>query len=224
MNGSASPSGIQKPRIMLLRFFGGGLVFAVCLGLAGFFYVKTHPLVFNESFLGHALCIAAAGLTLVTYAKVHEGRFPFHTNGFGDALVSLLRSTGESSTSIITGANDDGGVFRDALANGTHVPQELCSRIYVQGLSETNGARIAILFDKEPSPGGDHCHGLRRIFAPSTREAAFTDGSHETVLETAWPQFAASQIDLLIAAGLTRSNAEAIYAPTLKLAVKSAIP
>lgn len=224
MNGSAEPSRTRKLRENLARFFLFSLLLVIVLGVAGIAYVKTHPLIFNESFFSHAHCIAAGGLTLLTYAKEHEGRFPFHTNGFGDALVLLLRSTESTNPYFVTGACDDGRLFREALAKGTDVREELCSRVYVQGLWESNDHRIAILFDAHPSPGGDHCHLLRRIVAPPTREVAFVDGSHENIRESAWPQFAANQIDLLVQAGFARSNAEAIYAPTLKPPVKSSSP
>lgn len=224
MNDSADPSRTRKLRENLARFFLFSLLLVIVLGVTGIAYVKTHPLIFNESFFGHAHCIAGGGLTLLTYAKEHEGRFPFHTNGFGDALVLLLRSTESTNPYFVTGANDDGSVFREALANGTDVQEELCSRIYVQGLWETNYHGIAILFDARPSPGGDHCNLLRRIVAPLTREVAFVEGSHENIRESAWPQFASSQIDLLVQAGFARSNAEAIYAPTLKPPVKSSSP
>ena len=52
-------------------------------------YVRTHPLVFNESFLTHAHCIVGGGLSLESYAEDHQGHFPFSTNGYGAALVML---------------------------------------------------------------------------------------------------------------------------------------
>src|SRR5690349_18510959 len=52
-------------------------------------YIRTHPLVFNESFFEHGHCIKGAGLAISTYAQAHGGRFPFNTNGYGDALLSL---------------------------------------------------------------------------------------------------------------------------------------
>src|SRR5688572_977181 len=54
-----------------------------------FYYVRTHPLVFNESFLSHAHCMKGTGLGLMGYAHEHGGQFPFHTNGYGDALLLL---------------------------------------------------------------------------------------------------------------------------------------
>jgi len=224
MNGSSDPTRMQNSRRKLTRFFSLGFLLILVLGIAGVFYVKTHPVVFNESFFGHAHCIAAAVSTLHVYAKDHEGRFPFHTNGFGDALILLLRSEASPNPSIISGANDDGSIFREAIARGTDVREEFCSRIYVQGLCATNDLGIAILFDARPSPGGDHCHLWRRIVASPTREVAFVDGHRENVRENAWPQFAANQIDLLVQAGFGRSNAEAIYTPTLKPPVKSPSP
>src|SRR4051812_20629819 len=71
------------------------------------YYVRTHPLVFNESFLEHAHCIVGGGLSLEGYAAEHEGRFPFSTNGYGDALVLVHDGWDEA----LTGPGYDARVF-----------------------------------------------------------------------------------------------------------------
>ncbi len=50
---------------------------AIGLVILGAVYVHSHPLVFNESFFGHAHCINGGGLALVMYAHAHGGRFPY---------------------------------------------------------------------------------------------------------------------------------------------------
>src|SRR5438045_8719271 len=131
------------------------------------YYVKTHPLVFNESFFGHAHCIVGGGMSLRTYATEHHGRFPYHTNGYGDAL--LLVNAGWDAA--LTGPGHNADVFKRARATGENAPESEFGRVYVQGLTATNDPKIALLFDKLPTPGGDHCHGLRRIWTPLAREA-----------------------------------------------------
>src|SRR5262249_47010816 len=49
-------------------------------------YALTHPLVFMEA---HQHCIKFAGLQLLQYADQHEGRFPFHPGGYGNALLLM---------------------------------------------------------------------------------------------------------------------------------------
>jgi hypothetical protein len=169
------------------------------------FYVKTHPLVFNESFWRHAHCIKQVGLALETYAHYHGGLYPFHTNGYGDALLMLE----EESLSLLTGPGYTAEVFQRARDNKTDVPENECGRVYVQGLSETNDG-IALLFDKTPSPG-DHRHFLSRISAPSVREIWTIRSGMHIIRESEWPAYAKKQIQLLVEAGIPRKQAEAYY-------------
>ena len=179
--------------------------------IGGVVYVQTHPLVFNESFFGHAHCIPQAGLGLRQYAGDHGGLFPSHTNGYGDALLLLLASNYVPSYAL-TGPCYDRFVFDRALSNRTDVLESECGRVYVQGLTETNNPEIVILFDKVPTPGGDHCHLLRRLRSPLSRDISLLDGSHQGILESQWPDFAKKQIELLVKDGYDRSMAEQLYA------------
>ena len=95
--------------------------FCATAAVAGFctYYVRTHPLVFNESFLEHAHCMKGGGLSLMSYAYDHGGRFPFHTNGYGDAL--LLVNDGWDAA--LTGPGYDTKVFERARRTGEHAPE-----------------------------------------------------------------------------------------------------
>jgi hypothetical protein len=112
-------------------------------------------------FHAHEHCIKQAGLAFRTYAIDHERRLPYDTNGFGNALLLLVKggylgdTDGVYSIGPISGPGDKGELFRRALKTGERVPEDRCS-IYIQGLSDTNDPQIAILFDKESCPGGDH--------------------------------------------------------------------
>ena len=171
-------------------------------------YVLTHPLIFNESFFEHAHCIKIAAGALVMYAEDHNGKFPAHTNGYGDALVLVV----EGSGGCLTGPGYDGDIFKKAAESGQHIPETMCGRVYVQGLSRTDNPEIVLLFDKLATPGGDHCHLLRRLRAPLMREVAFVDGSIQAIPESKWPEFARKQIQLLIEAGIPKAEAERLYA------------
>lgn len=170
-------------------------------------YVRTHPLVFNESFWGHAHCIVGGGLALGLYASEHGGHFPYHTNGYGDALVLV----NQGWDAVLTGPGYDTKVFEQVRRTGEDAPENEFGRVYVQGLSESDNPKIAILFDKLPTPGGDHCHLLRRLFAPLRREVYTIGGDKPAILETEWPEYSKNQIELLVAAGITRTKAEAYY-------------
>ena len=172
--------------------------------------MRSHPLVFNESFLSHAHCIVQTGLALRIYASDHGGHFPTDTNGYGNALLCVSNEV-SGFWGCLTGPGYDGSAFAEAAQTGRPIPESKCGRVYVQGLKESDDATIAMLFDKLPTPGGDHTHGLSRLSAPLGREVSFIDGSHRFIPETAWPQFCREQIEKLITTGMAKEKAERIY-------------
>jgi hypothetical protein len=168
-------------------------------------YVKSHPLVFNESLWQHAHCMPQAGLAFRQYAMDHHGRFPYSTNGYGDALLLMSNEMGSS-----WGPSYDSGVFAEASRTGRHVPEQACGRVYVQGLGDTNNPEIAILFDKVAAPP-DHCHFPRRLWWGFVREACFVDGSWRMIPIAEWSDFAHRQTELLAADGFPRAQAQQLY-------------
>lgn len=176
------------------------------------FYTVTHPLVFNESLFDHAHCIKAGGLDLMNYAQEHQGKFPFHANGYGDALLLIPNAWDEA----LTGPGYDSQVFKRVRQTGEDAPEPEFGRVYVQGLSETNNPNIALLFDKIPTPGGDHTHLFRRMFAPLGREVWTIGSEMKFIPETLWPSFSKEQIDLLVAAGISQEQAEWYYSEGAK--------
>jgi hypothetical protein len=169
--------------------------------------VVTHPLIFNESFLGHAHCMKGGGLSLMGYANGHGGKFPFHTNGYGDALLLI----NDGWDAALTGPGYDTRVFDRVRRTGEDAPEAEFGRVYVQGLSDTDEPEIAILFDKLPTPGGDHCLFFRRMCAPLGREVWTIGGGMRFVPERRWPTYATEQIQLLVTAGLAQEQAEGYY-------------
>jgi hypothetical protein len=202
-----SPSPVGKPRRKWLKRL---LVLFVGIALACVLYVRTHPLIFNESFISHAHCIPQAGIAFRSFAGGNAGRFPVHTNGYGDALLLLIPNA--VTWSVLTGPGYDSKAGMRWMQSGEDVPETECGRVYVQGLSETNNPDIAILFDKVPTPGGDHCHLLRRLTAPIGRDVLFVDGSNRTIQESQWAAFSSSQVELLVKEGYERVAAEQLYA------------
>jgi hypothetical protein len=183
---------------------------AVCAGL-GAYYVHTHPLVFNESFLGHAHCLKAGGLALEAYANEHAGKYPYDPKGYGDALLLLTNEVAGWWESV-TGPGYNAKPFLEALASGTHLPEEKCGRVYVQGLIRTNDPEIALLFDKLPTPGGDHCHLFARVRHAVGREIWTIGWGMRFIPEKDWPAFSRHQIELLVMAGMAKAEAERLYA------------
>ena len=178
---------------------------------AGRAYVRANPLVFNESLFGHAHCIKQAGLALRIHADANQGRYPSHTNGFGDALLPLI---GTSGAYPFTGPMFDSSELLAAQAAGRNVDESKLGRIYVQGLTKTNNPLIVLLFDQLATPGGDHCHVPFRLYAPLGREVWWLGSSHKFVKATDWYSFATNQIELLVAEGIDRRTAQHYYEMT----------
>jgi len=168
-------------------------------------YVRTHPLVFMET---HAHCIVCAGMALDRYASEHGGRFPSHPRGYGNALLLL----NEEFDSTLTGPGYDAAPFREARRTGADLSEEDCGRVYVQGLSQKSPREVALLFDKLPTPGGDHCPFPYRMLRPLGREVWFVGGDRTFVPETEWPAFSSKQVDLLVREGLDRPEVERLFA------------
>ncbi len=153
---------------------------------------------------GHKHCIKSTGSALRAFAMANDGKFPAHTNGWGDALLLLVRSN-YLDIPFICGPTDDGRVFREALENGTDVPEELCSRVYVQGLTDANLNGVCILYDRHSHPGGDHFYQIERT---PVRECLDDYGSMTQIEDKRWPAFSRQQVELLMKRGFTRGQAE----------------
>lgn len=180
------------------------LLLLALLAFGGLFVIGRFNL-----FHAHEHCIKGLGLAFRMYAVDHDGRYPFHTSGFGDALLLLVKDGQLPDPGGITAPGDDGAVFNECLQKGTDVPEERCSRVYIQGLSESNAYdNVVIAFDRYPTRGGDH---FRRPWGPPMRDVVLSDGSVQFLHEKRWPAFAREQIELLVKLGFKRSELEKLF-------------
>jgi hypothetical protein len=172
------------------------IFFCVLAGLGGtwLWYLGKHV---------HLHCIKQVSIAFHIYSSEHQGQLPFSTNGFGDALL-LLAKEDPSDIFCLCGPDDDGHIFRDAIKNNTIVREDQCSRVYVQGLSETNDPQICLLSDRNSCRGGDH---FRSPWGHRVREVSLLDGSMQVIRDENWPEFSRQQVELLVAAGFSRTNA-----------------
>lgn len=184
-----------------------GCVALTVLGL--WWFVRSNPRIFNESFLWHAHCIKQVSGPLNSYTYSNRDAYPTHTNGYGDALL-LVADDNSFFFECLTGPGFSGDVFRKAKATGSNVNEAECGRVYVQGLKIDSNFGIALLFDKLPTPG-DHCHGFSRFTRSFGREVLFVGGGHQFITTNAWPAFAEKQIKLLVEAGIPESVAKSYY-------------
>ena len=157
----------------------------------------------------HQHCIQATAMSLLGYANDHEGKYPSSPKGFGNALLTLIKDGYFETPTNIVGPDDDGHVYREALASGQDVDERLCTRIYVQGLTNKVEGRIAILFDRDGCPGGDH---FRKLWGPKVREVIYSNGAGlDTIPDERWAAFAKAQVRLLVANGIPKETAQSYY-------------
>jgi hypothetical protein len=159
-------------------------------------------------FHAHEHCIKITGFAFENYAANHAHKYPSDPHGFGDAMLMLVKSGCLGEVRFLSGPGDGGEYLKDALKGGTDVPEDRCTRVYVQGLTETNEAGIALLFDRYSSHGGDHCRAPWRSLC---REVWLLGGSMTVIGEKDWPEFKSKQIALLVQAGLTKEEAGSYY-------------
>lgn len=191
---------IRTKRILLVASIPIFLFFGFCA--FGIFYSFKYV---------HQHCIKISGLAFHVYAADHGGQLPFSTNGFGNALLLLTKGGylgGTNNVAEICGPDDDGQIFKVALKNNSIVPEDQCSRVYIQGLSETNDPEICVLFDRNSCKGGDH---MRSPWGHRVRELCLLDGSMQVIRDEDWPEFSRKQVDLLVAAGFSRTDALHFY-------------
>jgi hypothetical protein len=201
--------GMRKGMTVIKRINRKWLLISILIVVATLpvIYIRSHPLVFNESLWRHAHCIKIAGLALEMYAQSNSGRFPSDSKGYGNALLLL----NDEDYFALTGPGYDVEAFHVAKKNGLCLSEKECGRVYVQGLTKRSNPELALLFDKLATPGGDHCHLPRRLWAPSGREVLFVGGDIGFVEETEWADFAMRQVDLLLKEGFRREEAERLF-------------
>ena len=159
-------------------------------------------------FHAHEHCSKIAGSAFSLYASEHEGKYPSHTNGFGDALLLLLKEK-YTDVRFVTAPGDDGRVLTECLAKGLDVPEDKCSRVYLQGLSEDdeNGS-VPMMFDRYPTRGGDH---FRSPGGTPMRDVVMCGGWVEFITEARWPVFANEQIERLVSRGFKRAELQKLF-------------
>ena len=194
-----------------------GLVLSL-LALVLLYAARDVAVAFFNPFHAHEHCIQVLGSAFHFYANDHEGKYPYHTNGFGDALLLLVKEDQLPGPDWITAPGDDGKMFKECLEKGLDVPEEKCTRIYIQGLSESNANdNVVMVFDKYPTRGGDH---FPRPWGRPSRDVVMSDASGESVLEERWPAFANEQIERLVKIGFKRTELEKLFGLQPKAAVE----
>ena len=161
----------------------------------------------------HRHCIRAVPMILGEYAAANGGKYPASDRGWADALLELSKTDATDSwIPYFVGVDDHGELFTRALIDHSDIPESKCTRIYVQGLSESSNPGIAVVFDRFSTQGGDHWRG--NFSQPKLREAVLLDGSMKVIKDADWAAFETHQRELLQEAGFSMEQIEAIYGLT----------
>jgi|ERR1043165_1499244 hypothetical protein len=86
----------SRKKRWIVGLIGGFILLPVIL-YGGLFVIGMFNL-----FHAHEHCIKGTGLELEEYALDHGGRYPFSSNGFGDAIVLLLRENTNAPAKLRT--------------------------------------------------------------------------------------------------------------------------
>lgn len=135
-------------------------------------------------------CIKSMFLALELYAQEHGGSFPAG-QASPEASLSLLHLEGLLDADILRGKTVKEELVRTTFAAGSPLGPETCGWQYVEGLSQADDARIAILWSKgELGHYGEH-------FLHPAREVLLLGGGTKWITHPKWASFQKEQEQLL---------------------------
>ncbi len=159
-------------------------------------------------------CLACLGSSLLCYAGRHNGHFPTG-GGCPEASLSLLyREEPDLGACVLSGKTKSTEAAQELLERGELLGPDTCDWHYVEGLTQYDDPRLALVWDKV---GLGH-NGQR-----------LPDGSHtvlrvgcigeEVIPESEWPKFLEEQERLL--AARTEAAKKGLPALTAKVRLPS---
>jgi len=177
---AANNSGMSKLRKILLVLV---ILFGVLVLTGWGWYSYTFPYGWSHC------CSKVLGFALLSYAEDHAGRFPAGGDT-PEASLSLLYSN-YLDAGTLRGKTVPLKVVQQALAKNGKLGPESCGWHYVEGLTEADDRKIAIVWDKvglghngERVKGGGH-------------SVMFLDGFDGFISGDKWPAFLEEQKQLL---------------------------
>ncbi len=187
---------LSRKRIIVLAT----IIFIVAVSVPAFRWINPPS---------HKHCFKQTIFIFLGYANENQGRFPESDKGWGDALLKLGNLEDRDMwIPYIVGVDDDGAHLIEAMIHASDVDEDLCTRVYVQGLTDKSHSAIAILFDRDSEPGGDH---FRNRFAEPVRELITVSGQHKMIKDRDWISYVESQRKLLQEEGFTEDRIAEVY-------------
>lgn len=181
--------------LMNRRSLALGVVLPCCL-LLGLAWVLQWRYPYGRS---HC-CIKSMFLALEIYAHEHGGLYPAGQSS-PEASLSLLYREGLIDADLLCGTSVPESVARRVLESGGLLGPDTCGWHYVEGLTQKDDVRAAILWDKQEL--GHYGKRHRR----SGREVLTVGGDVSYVLRRDWSAFESEQEMIRKSNGLRPTNA-----------------
>jgi hypothetical protein len=136
-------------------------------------------------------CLKCLGLSLLDYAQRHNGHFPAG-GGCPEASLSLLyRDDPNLGAYVLSGKTKSTEAAQEVLERGDLLGPDTCDWHYVEGLTQNDDPRLALVWDKvglghngERLPNGGH--SVWRVLP-----------GEEVIPESEWPKFLEEQERLM---------------------------
>jgi hypothetical protein len=182
------------------------LALVVLIGLGSvLWYRQRYPYGYSHC------CIKAMMFALEQYAYDHDGRYPAE-EATPEASLGLLHDAPyDMDAENLRGKTVPVEVVRGILDRGGRLGPDSCGWHYVEGLTENDDRRLAILCDKV---GLGH-FGER--YGGGSREVVFVGGSIQLISAADWPGFQEEQQRLLARRDPLAIRGGAVLAATVKL-------
>jgi hypothetical protein len=166
--------------LLVLAFVVAALV---CAGF--WLYSSRYPYGYSHS------CIKAFIFALEQYADDHDGRYPAEQDSPEASLSMLHRPPYDLNAEALRGKTVPVEVIGPILDRGGLLGPDTCGWHYVEGLTQNDDRRLALLWDKV---GLGH-FGER--YRSGSREVLFVGGDIRSLSAAEWPAFLEEQQRLL---------------------------
>ncbi|HQU45776.1 MAG TPA: hypothetical protein PK867_23380 [Pirellulales bacterium] len=152
-------------------------------------------------------CIIGMAMALQDYAESHDGRYPAGEPSPGASLTLLYRSHLVDANTL-RGMTVPESTVAAILGNGGSLGANTCGWHYVEGLTRSDDARLALLYCGQPL-------GHNGQLTDGGRQVVFVGGQIEWVSGDQWTAFLAEQARLLA----RRSAAAKIGTPLVAVTI-----
>ena len=179
-----------------MRDAGSFFLIAIVAGAVGLF-LKRALIHYKEDYPFGAshCCMDAMWLALRLYAQEHGGAYPAGESS-PEASLSLLCKSNYIDVGTIRGMTVPESIVRGIFQGGGLLGPQNCGWQYIEGMTQTNDPRIALLYCKEALG-----HNGQRTKDGGRQVLFVGDGGIQWVSGDRWQAFLSEQMELLRSRG-----------------------